>query len=126
MTPMRQMAESAARGKLALQSCIACGTVQYPPRELCTTCLADQLEWHMTDAEGGEVLADAMLHHSHEAAFRDALPLCIGLVRLNEGPTVVCFLTKGCAAGTRVRVTARNDDAGRAVLTATPRNPPQS
>ena len=46
----------------------------------------------MTDAEGGEVLAATALHHSHEAAFRDALPLRVGLVRLDAGPTVVCFL----------------------------------
>jgi uncharacterized OB-fold protein len=117
---MRQMAESAADGMLALQRCVACGQVQYPPRELCGRCLADRLEWRMTDAEAGEVIANTVLHHSHEAEFRDALPLRVGLVRLDPGPTVVCFLTEGCGVGMRVRITARNDAAGRAVLTATP------
>jgi hypothetical protein len=42
------------------------------------------------------------------------------LVRVDPGPTVVCYLTEGCDAGMRVRVTARCDDAGRAVLTASP------
>jgi uncharacterized OB-fold protein len=120
MTPMQQMAESAARGKLALQRCTKCGSVQYPPRELCSSCLADQLEWRTTDAEGGEVLASAALHHSHEAAFRGDLPLRVGLVRLDAGPTFVCFLAAGCDAGTRVGITARNDASGRTVLTATP------
>jgi uncharacterized OB-fold protein len=120
MMPMQQMAESAADGKLALQRCTVCGTVQYPPRELCSACLTDQLEWRVTDAAGGEVLAATALHSSHEAAFRDVLPLRVGLVRLDPGPTVICFLPDGGDAGTRVRVTARNDDGGHAVLTARP------
>lgn len=120
MTPMQRMVEHAATGRLALQRCADCGTVQYPPRELCVACLADRMEWRVTDAEDGEVLASTELHHSHEAAFRDALPLRVGLVRLDPGPTVVCFLADCCGAGTRVRVTARTDVAGRAVLTATP------
>jgi uncharacterized OB-fold protein len=119
MTPMQQMFECGARGKLALQRCVKCGTVQYPPRELCSTCLADQLELRTPDTEDGEVLASTVLHHSHEAAFGEALPMRIGLVRLDPGPTVVCFLTEGCDVGTRVRITARNDGAGRAMLTAT-------
>jgi uncharacterized OB-fold protein len=120
MTPIQQMTESAARRKLALQRCIKCGTAQYPPRELCSSCLADQLEWRTTDAEGGEVLASAVLHHSHEAAFMGDLPLRVGLVQLDAGPIIVCFLAAGCDAGNRVRITARNDAAGRTVLTATP------
>ena len=120
MTPMQRMAESAARGKLALQRCTDCGAVQYPPRELCVACLADGLEWRETDAAAGEMLASTVLHHSHDAAFVDALPMRVGLVRLDQGPTVVCFLTDDCDAGMRVRVTAHNDAAGRPVMSATP------
>jgi uncharacterized OB-fold protein len=120
MTPMQQMDASAARGKLALQRCVTCGTLQYPPRELCSACLADQLEWRTSDTEAGEVLASTVLHHSHDATFGAALPIRVGLVRLDPGPTVVCFLTEGCDAGTRIRITAGNDAAGRAVLTAAP------
>jgi uncharacterized OB-fold protein len=117
---MQQMAEHAADGKLALQLCAACGMVQYPPRELCSVCLTDELEWRVTDAEGGEVLAATVLHRSHEAAFRNALPLRVGLVRLDAGPSVVCFLHDDGDAGTRVRVTARIDDGSHTVLTARP------
>ena len=117
---MQQMAEQAADGKLALQHCTACGTVQYPPRELCFVCLTDRLEWRVTDAEGGDVLAATTLHRSHEAAFRNLLPLRVGLVRLDAGPTVVCFFPDDGDPGTRVRITARNDGSGHAVLTARP------
>jgi uncharacterized protein len=119
MTPMQRMAEYAASGQVALQRCVACRTVQYPPREFCVLCLADSLEWSVTGSEGGEVLADTTLHHSHEGAFREALPIRIGLVRLDLGPTVVCFLAEDCGAGMRVLITAFTDAAGRPVLSAT-------
>ena len=72
----------------------------------------------MTDDEPGEVLASTVLHHSHEPAFNGKLPIHVGLIRLDAGPTAVCFLTEACSAGTRVRVTAQLDGMGRAVLSA--------
>lgn len=103
---------------LALQRCTGCGTVQYPPRELCGACLADTLKWRVTDDESGEVLAITTLHHSHEPAFAAMLPLRVGLVRLDAGPTAVCFLDERCLPGTRVSVTAKLDSEGRTVLSA--------
>jgi uncharacterized OB-fold protein len=120
MTPMRFMAECAARGKLALQTCGGCGRVQYPPRELCGACLADRFEWRTTDSEDGKVLAATELHHSHDAAFRANLPVGVGLVQLDCGPVVVCILAADCNAGMRVRIAACSGSAGRAVLTAAP------
>jgi uncharacterized OB-fold protein len=119
MNPMQQMAAYAANGSFALQRCTVCHTTQYPPRELCAACLSDALQWQVSDVEVGELLGSTVLHHSHEASFRERLPLRVGLVRLDAGPTIVCFLADECRAGIRVRVTASNDAAGRAVLTAT-------
>lgn len=120
MTPaMRDMAEHAAAGRLALQCCADCGSVQYPPRELCVACLSDRLEWRVSDREAGEVLSTTTLHHSHDVAFRPHLPLVIALVRLDCGPSIVCF-TPDAAPGQRVHVTAALDAEKRAVLTACP------
>jgi uncharacterized protein len=120
MTPMAEMAIRAGQGELALQRCTACGVVQYPPRELCWSCLADALEWRVSHREPGEVLATTTLHHSHDPQFRSRLPLRVGLVSLDMGATAVCFLAEGCMIGTRVVVGADTDNADRAVLTATP------
>ncbi len=103
---------------ISLQRCAACGTVQYPPREVCATCLHDALEWQTAEYAAGEVLAVTTLHHSHAPGFRGMLPLRTGLVRLDAGPTALCFLADDCAAGTRVHVTAQHDSAGRTVLSA--------
>jgi uncharacterized protein len=121
---MNAMAEQAALGRLALQRCRECVTVQYPPRELCVACLSDALEWRTSEAEAGELLAVAALHHSHDSAFRSRLPLHVGLVRFDAGPTAVCFLAEGCLPGQQVRVSASLDDAGRPVLHAGPSTAP--
>jgi uncharacterized OB-fold protein len=120
MTPMAEMAAAARQGKLALQRCTACGAVQYPPRELCWHCLADALEWRVSNREPGEVLATTTLYHSYDAQFRSRLPLRLALVRLDAGPTTVCFLAEDCGTRARVAVSAETDDADRAILTATP------
>lgn len=105
--------------KLALQRCADCGAIQYPPRELCAACLSGHLEWRMTDREPGEVLATTTLHHSHDVAFRPRLPLAIALVRLDCGPSIVCF-APDAAPGQRVYITAAPDSNGQPILTACP------
>ena len=105
--------------KLTLQNCADCGAIQYPPRELCATCLSDHLESRVTDSEPGEVLAATTLHHSHDAAFRPRLPLAIALVRLDCGPSVVCF-APNATPGQRAHITAALDDKSRPILTACP------
>ena len=114
------MGVHAKAGQVALQQCASCGAVQYPPRELCCSCLADAPEWRVSDRVPGEVLATTTLCHSHDTQFRSRLPLRVGLVRVDSGPTVVCFLADGCRTGTRVVVSAGVDDEGRAALSATP------
>jgi hypothetical protein len=81
--------------------------------------LADTLAWRTTGAEPGEVLAVTLLHHSHDPSFR-ALPISMGLVRLDAGPIAICFLACGCGSGTRVTIAAKPDQAGRVVVSASP------
>ncbi len=102
---------------LQLQRCTACGHTQYPPRELCSACLADTLEWTAAPASG-TVLAITELHHTHEPSFHTQRPITVALVHLDSGPTAVCFIAATSAAGDRVQITAATDAAGRTVLTA--------
>jgi len=118
MTPIAEMGVHARVGKMALQKCTVCGAVQYPPRELCWCCLGDALEWQVSDREPGRVLATTTLHHSHDVQFRSHLPLHVGLVRLDAGPMVICFLAEGYTPDARVVVSAVTDDADRPVLSA--------
>jgi uncharacterized OB-fold protein len=111
---------AAAEGRFALQACLDCGAVQYPPREACHRCLSARLRWRTQDG-AGTLLARTTLHHSNDLFFRERLPWRLGLVRLDAGPTVVAHLHGDVgAAGATVTVGARLDRAGQAVLVALP------
>jgi NAD(P)-dependent dehydrogenase (short-subunit alcohol dehydrogenase family)/uncharacterized OB-fold protein len=111
---------AAALGRFELQQCRDCGTVQYPPREACQNCLSTDLPWKAQEGEG-ELLAITVLHHSNDLFFRERLPWRLGLVKLASGPTLVAHLHGDVpAAPAKVRVAARLDRAGQAVLVALP------
>jgi NAD(P)-dependent dehydrogenase (short-subunit alcohol dehydrogenase family)/uncharacterized OB-fold protein len=113
---------AAARGRLELQTCRDCGTIQYPPREACRVCLSQRLEWKPQNGVG-ELLSEATLHHSNELFYRERMPWRLGMVRLDCGPVVVAHLHGDCArAPSRVRVLANIDRAGQAALIAIPDN----
>lgn len=111
---------AAAEGRFALQVCLDCAAVQYPPREACHRCLSVRLSWRSQSGEG-ELLSDTVLHHSNDLFFRERLPWRLGLVRLDCGPAVVAHLHGSIEVPpTRVRVRAMLDRAGQAVLVALP------
>jgi len=111
---------AAAEGRFELQTCEDCGTVQYPPREVCHKCLSSALRWRPQSGEGA-LLGSTTLHHSNDLFFRERLPWRLGLVHLDAGPTLMVHLHGEVGdAPTRVRVGARLDRAGQAVLIAFP------
>jgi NAD(P)-dependent dehydrogenase (short-subunit alcohol dehydrogenase family)/uncharacterized OB-fold protein len=111
---------AAALGRFELQRCTGCGTVQYPPREACQNCLSTRLKWELQSGDGA-LLAETVLHHSNDLFFRERLPWRLGYVKLASGPTVVAHMHGDVpAAPARVRVAARLDRAGQAVLVALP------
>ena len=95
---------------IRLQRCTDCGTAQYPPREVCGTCLSDRLACESAEFLSGRVMARTLLRHSNDNAFRSRLPLVLGLVRLDAGPVALCLLAAQAAAGDVVQV-RRNADA---------------
>ncbi|HYS12310.1 MAG TPA: SDR family NAD(P)-dependent oxidoreductase, partial [Burkholderiaceae bacterium] len=111
---------AAAEGRFELQVCEQCNAVQYPPREACHRCLSPQLKWR---PQGGEaaLISETRLRHSNDLFFRERLPWRLGLVQLDAGPTVIVHLHDEVAAPpARVRVGARLDRAGQAVLIGFP------
>ena len=111
---------AAAEGRFELQTCEQCGTVQYPPREVCHKCLSASLRWRAQGGEG-ELLGSTTLHHSNDLFFRERLPWRLGLVHLDAGPTLMVHLHGEVGdAPQRVRVGARLDRAGQAVLIGFP------
>jgi len=111
---------AAAVGRFELQTCEDCGTVQYPPREACHRCLSTSVTWAAEPGDG-ELLSETRLHHSNDLFFRERLPWRLGLVRLATGPTLMVHLHGDVPpAPAPVRVGARLDRAGQAVLMGFP------
>jgi len=113
-----RLTAAAAEGRLELQHCFDCATVQYPPRAACQKCLSHRLEWRETDG-AGELISDTVLHHSNELYYRERVPLRIGLVRLDAGPSLLAHLHGDCTLG-RARLRAQLDRSGQAVVVALP------
>jgi NAD(P)-dependent dehydrogenase (short-subunit alcohol dehydrogenase family)/uncharacterized OB-fold protein len=114
------MTAAAAEGRFELQVCDDCGAVQYPPREACHRCLSAALKWREQSGDG-ELLSQTTLAHSNDLFFRERLPWRLGLVRLDAGATLMLHLHGDVPdAPARVRVGARLDRAGQAVLIAFP------
>ena len=111
---------AAAEGRFVLQVCSECGAAQYPPREACHQCLSPALHWK-EQSGAGELLTETTLSHSNDLYFRERLPWRLGMVRLDAGPSVMVHLHGEVgAAPARVRVTARLDRSGQAVLIGLP------
>jgi NAD(P)-dependent dehydrogenase (short-subunit alcohol dehydrogenase family)/uncharacterized OB-fold protein len=127
------MTAAAAEGRFELQVCQECAAVQYPPREACHRCLSPLLKWTPQSGEG-RLLSRTTLHHSNDLYFRERLPWRLGLVQLDSGPTLIVHLHGEVEevvdaprrvqdqepAPLRVRVGARLDRAGQAVLIGFP------
>jgi len=113
------LTRAAALGRFELQVCAACQTVQYPPREVCGSCLSHDLAWRAVDA-AGTLLASTTLHHSNDLYFRERLPWRVGTVHMDAGPSVVAHIHQDCPDGARVRLISRLDRSGQAVMIALP------
>jgi uncharacterized OB-fold protein len=100
-----------------LPVCDACGTAQYPVREVCVRCLSDRLRRRPVKS-GGVVLARTVLHRSMDERFAPRLPLAIGSVKLDAGPVAITVLDGELAPGVRVQVRATSGPEGRTVLHA--------
>ncbi len=111
---------AAARGSFELQVCRDCGAVQYPPREACHRCASARMRW-APQAGDGTLMSETVLHHSNDLYYRERLPWRLGLVHLDAGPTLMVHVHGDVPpAPGRVRVVARLDKAGQAVLIAFP------
>lgn len=107
-----------ASATLTLQRCGSCQQVNYPPRELCGHCLADDLQWQAV-ADSGVVQSLTRLNYSLEPDYAQHLPWTVASVLLDCGPIALAHLTPGIATGARVRLRVIQDRAGNRMLAAT-------
>lgn len=75
-----------AQGKLMGNKCKNCGELHIPPRQICSRCGSQQLEWHAFKGEG--VLEAVTINRTPSSGFKGRCPYAVGIVRLDEGPSI--------------------------------------
>jgi NAD(P)-dependent dehydrogenase (short-subunit alcohol dehydrogenase family)/uncharacterized OB-fold protein len=110
---------AAAEGRFALQVCLDCNTVIYPPRDACPSCLSARLPFRDV-SRGGTLIAETTVRTTTDPYFRERTPWRVGTVKLDAGPVVVAHLHGDAVEGGRVRLELKLDKSGSAVAIAMP------
>ena len=72
--------------------CADCGRLSIPPRPDCPDCLSEQTEWQILPT-GGTLYARTRIHVVPEA-FIDVGPLDVGVIDLDAGLRLLCWLVE--------------------------------
>ena len=92
---------AAAEGRLVIQRCAGCGEAVFYPRSLCPHCWSNDLSW--VDASGTATLKSySQVWKPGHPGWLPAAPYYIGLVKLEEGPTMLSHILcerEGLAVG---------------------------
>jgi uncharacterized OB-fold protein len=90
----REYWDGLGRGELRLQRCLDCGTAQFYPRALCSTCAGD-VEW-FTASGLGTVHTFSIVRSNPAEPFASLVPYVFAIVEMDEGPRMLTNVI-GCA-----------------------------
>ncbi len=85
---------AAREGRLVVQRCAGCGALRFPPREVCSGCLAHEATWQPVSGRG-EVFSYNVMHQVYHPGFTAEVPYAVVIVKLAEGPKITSNLA-GC------------------------------
>lgn len=85
--------EGLESGLLQTTRCTHCGRISFPPRPDCPDCLAHGWEWQQLEPHG-KLYTRTRIHVVPEA-YIDSAPLDVGIVDLDMGVRLVCWLVGG-------------------------------
>jgi uncharacterized OB-fold protein len=75
--------ESCKKHEMAIQKCVDCGSLRYPPRLVCPNCLSANADWVKINGKGKVYTYVTYFQASGEWASR--VPFNVTLVELDEG-----------------------------------------
>ncbi|MBW2076959.1 MAG: Zn-ribbon domain-containing OB-fold protein [Deltaproteobacteria bacterium] len=77
--------------KFMASRCTSCGALWLPPRPICLTCKADQMEWEELTGKG-TLVAFTVIGVGPmpmiDAGYGRDNPYCVGIVQVEEGPRI--------------------------------------
>ena len=83
--------DATAEGRLLLKRCLDCGSVIWYPRAFCPECASMRTEWFPASGRGR--VYSYTVNHRTEGAYKDAAPLVLAYVELEEGRLLRCGLS---------------------------------
>ena len=83
--------DAAKRGKLLVQRCAGCRNAVFYPREICPYCWSSDLGWEETPGRG-RLKSYSTVHKPSHPGWVPAVPYHVGLVELDEGPTLLSHI----------------------------------
>jgi uncharacterized OB-fold protein len=87
-TELRPFFSAAREGRLVVQRCRKCGRRRFPPREICSHCLARDAEW-VPSSGRGTVLSYNVMHQVYHPGFAADVPYAVVLVELEDGARMI-------------------------------------
>lgn len=88
--------DAASEGKLLVQRCEDCNEAVFYPRALCPHCWSANLRWERASGRG-TLKSFSVVHKPGHPAWLAVAPYVVGLVRLEEGPTMTSLILAGSA-----------------------------
>ena len=100
--------DAAAKSKLLVKRCTACGELHYYPRAICPFCASDKTEWKEASGRGTV--------YSYSVFRRAPIPYAIAYVTLDEGISMMTNIVdcdlNAIRIGQAVRVVFKPTDGG--------------
>jgi uncharacterized OB-fold protein len=84
-------AAALAEGRLIVQKCNDCAALIMYPKYRCPSCFGGHLGWQQVSG-GGQLQTFTVLRMGAPSSFDVEPPYCIGIVKLDEGPQLMCRL----------------------------------
>ena len=85
ITPdMREFFDGARASRLMVQKCDSCGTLRFPPHDLCSKCNSTLSRWVPVSGRG-EVFSFNIMHQLYHPGFASEVPYAVVVVELEEG-----------------------------------------
>ena len=70
--------------QLWIQTCLDCGTLQFYPRGVCSTCLSSSLSWKQGSGKG-TVYSFTVNYRAPHPGFAEDVPFVTAIIELEEG-----------------------------------------
>jgi len=87
-----------ARGRIHFQRCVACATIQHPPRYRCASCGGAESDW-VASTGSGRVFSWTVTHRAVDPGWAAEIPYATLVVEMDEGVRVVGALRGLAPAG---------------------------